>query len=692
MANNLPNELIREILSPVLHVPDKMFRETSLISPFCRPSHLSSASVLGVCKRWMVIAIPLLYHVVILRSKAQACSLERTLRKYKELGAHIRKLRVEGGYGAPMRTIIISAPNITHLCLSLDIRSSDSVKGLCSSLSFTNPYCLVVLALREERSNMPLKELVKNLSVCFVKWTNLVEVYFSLLYMVQSSAGNQLISDLIKIPNLRTITSPFFFHRRAFLKLVESPSLNAIRLVTSHAVTDKRRANFIESLSAKVNELIVFDVTPVLPVIDVALPSNEVFVPLAHVSNEVHDAVWGHVLRFALEVDIYRDGYIDERFVKQALEQLFRTRASVPQVSRAFKRLSDPYVYGYPIFRSSEEIGAYANAVAESPDLRGNLRSFQFRDPAVDTLSAFKRWGRTRVTLTLKHVYGIFSQSAQLTRICALKTTDEDTGFTLVSQRSLVIPWDSFEALANTVGPVLKFLDNVFIKAAGTEGPPCPSIFGRFSVLRSFACCISTRFNVVQDRISSHHLSTVQYLQLGSCHSSFLQFLSCLDLDALHNFQILETNMISELTLITFFKVHGPKIRTLRIGFADFSVFDLCPNMITLRMYKPGILSRDEFRCETPHTNISKLIIESLGYGRGVSNDQQSNADASFFSSLDLSRFPNLRDIQIHSLSWPRTEHEISKSCWPQCAEILAKQNVTLTDKKGCYWRPRLRR
>lgn len=94
--------------------------------------------------------------------------------------------------------------------------------------------------------------------------------------------------------------------------------------------------------------------------------------------------------------------------------------------------------------------------------------------------------------------------------------------------------------------------------------------------------------------------------------------------------------MISELTLITFFKVHGPKIRTLRIGFADFSVFDLCPNMITLRMYKPGvrsfpfvcpcaaadckpykILSRDEFRCETPHTNISKLIIESLGYGRG---------------------------------------------------------------------------
>jgi hypothetical protein len=34
--------------------------------------------------------------------------------------------------------------------------------------------------------------------------------------------------------------------------------------------------------------------------------------------------------------------------------------------------------------------------------------------------------------------------------------------------------------------------------------------------------------------------------------------------------------------------------------------------------------------------------------------------------------------------------YDISKSYWPRCAEILAEQNVKLTDKDGCFWRPRL--
>jgi hypothetical protein len=34
--------------------------------------------------------------------------------------------------------------------------------------------------------------------------------------------------------------------------------------------------------------------------------------------------------------------------------------------------------------------------------------------------------------------------------------------------------------------------------------------------------------------------------------------------------------------------------------------------------------------------------------------------------------------------------HDISKSYWPRCADILAEQNVKLTDKIGCFWRPRL--
>jgi len=172
--DNLPNELLREILLHVFDVPNEMFRDVSGISPFWRPSHVSTSFILGVCKRWMNVATPLLYHVVILRSKAQVYALERTLRKKKWLGSYIKSLRVEGGYGAAMRTIITSAPNIVQLCLSLSIRSSDSVKGLCSSLSLINPSCLVIPAAPEARSNAPLMRLLTKLNVCFRSWTNLV--------------------------------------------------------------------------------------------------------------------------------------------------------------------------------------------------------------------------------------------------------------------------------------------------------------------------------------------------------------------------------------------------------------------------------------------------------------------------------------------------------------------------------------
>jgi hypothetical protein len=64
-----------------------------------------------------------------------------------EFGIYFKKLRLEGSYGAPVRTIITSVPNITDLCLSLDVQASDSdnVKGLCSSLSLINPRYLILL-------------------------------------------------------------------------------------------------------------------------------------------------------------------------------------------------------------------------------------------------------------------------------------------------------------------------------------------------------------------------------------------------------------------------------------------------------------------------------------------------------------------------------------------------------------------
>ncbi|KAK7016882.1 hypothetical protein R3P38DRAFT_2541288 [Favolaschia claudopus] len=129
----LPDEILSEILSPALKVPDDLFSDTSHVSPFATYAPSTSAYLL-VCKDWLRVSTPLLYSVVVLRSKAQANALEKVFRKNPEFGAFVRKLRVEGGYGSAMHTILQATPNLTHLVLSLAIWSSDTTTGLCKGL------------------------------------------------------------------------------------------------------------------------------------------------------------------------------------------------------------------------------------------------------------------------------------------------------------------------------------------------------------------------------------------------------------------------------------------------------------------------------------------------------------------------------------------------------------------------------
>ncbi|KDQ60077.1 hypothetical protein JAAARDRAFT_191498 [Jaapia argillacea MUCL 33604] len=132
MADKLPDELIKEILSPFLRVPEGMFADMGSESVFCR-FEISTLTILLVCKRWLRVATPLLYEVVILRSKAQAHALAGVLKANKAFGAFIKKLRVEGGYGAPMHQIITAAPNIK------DLNITPEPEPLAPSLGFLDP-------------------------------------------------------------------------------------------------------------------------------------------------------------------------------------------------------------------------------------------------------------------------------------------------------------------------------------------------------------------------------------------------------------------------------------------------------------------------------------------------------------------------------------------------------------------------
>lgn len=64
MATTLPDEIVLEILSPALKVSDELFLDTSYVSPFANYTPSTSAYLL-VCKDWLRVATPLLFHVVV---------------------------------------------------------------------------------------------------------------------------------------------------------------------------------------------------------------------------------------------------------------------------------------------------------------------------------------------------------------------------------------------------------------------------------------------------------------------------------------------------------------------------------------------------------------------------------------------------------------------------------------------------
>jgi hypothetical protein len=171
MASKLPNEMLHEILLPVLGISDGEFADTDLFSPTISASR---SSTLLVCKHWLRVAYPILYSTVIIRSSNQARALAHSLMANKSLGKYVRKLRLEGGYDFARRILLLT-PNITDIYLSLFVWSSDGVGGLCSSLSLINPYRVI---LYDEpvlpRNNASVRRLFAKICECIPSWTNLV--------------------------------------------------------------------------------------------------------------------------------------------------------------------------------------------------------------------------------------------------------------------------------------------------------------------------------------------------------------------------------------------------------------------------------------------------------------------------------------------------------------------------------------
>ncbi len=180
MYSFLPDEILKEILSPALQISDYAFKSTAGRSPFAEYERSTSAYLL-VCKDWLRVSTPLLYNIVILRSKAQIQALAWALKSTPGLGVFIKKLRVECGYDSSLlRVFQTGSNNLTDLCLSLEIYSQDNVSGICKGLTLVQPRRMIIYDPAQHASarlfNQKTVQLVETVIGLIPTWMNLVRL------------------------------------------------------------------------------------------------------------------------------------------------------------------------------------------------------------------------------------------------------------------------------------------------------------------------------------------------------------------------------------------------------------------------------------------------------------------------------------------------------------------------------------
>ncbi|KAJ7719243.1 hypothetical protein DFH07DRAFT_315194, partial [Mycena maculata] len=211
LAPHIPDEIVSEIVSPLLKYSDEVFSDTSE-----KPlrSQYSSSTYLLVCKSWLRVSTPLLYNVVILRTTSQAEALGEVLRSNQEFGPFIRKLRVEGGFGGVMHAILKCATNIADLFLTLSIWGSDDVGGLCTGLKFVNPQRVILVdgvkRIPKPKKNQQVTRLFETLITIIPKWDKLSTFEFpyvaSLIFEATfDEQAEALASALTKSKSLHTL-------------------------------------------------------------------------------------------------------------------------------------------------------------------------------------------------------------------------------------------------------------------------------------------------------------------------------------------------------------------------------------------------------------------------------------------------------------------------------------------------------
>ncbi|KAJ7474326.1 hypothetical protein FB451DRAFT_1467151 [Mycena latifolia] len=648
-SDSLPDEILSQILSPALKVSDEDFSNHSP-GTFATYSESTSAFLL-VCKAWLRVATPLLYHTVVVRSKGQAKALSQTILENHDLAQFIKKLRVEGGYGAPMHTILKCSPNISDIFLSLEIRASDSTTGLCKGLCLINPKRIILSDTPSSRLvSAMLLNLICALETSSSKWDRLTTVelpYTTWGRVIEIFVGSASL-DTVVIPTAQLHYASKIavsLKTTPLRQLDEDPALKAlVKFTEKDSITETAQQSPDSEHSFQV---------PYIP------PPNPRYIPMSSTSPLVQREIWKRVIYHAmflpqLELDPYRTDV--------------PPRLPLLMVSKMFYSLALISYYQYTVLKDAKAVEALLCVLSCHPYIAPNVLSLcgESDHPSLPQ---------------------VFALLTGLTRVCSSKREEFNQDHFDISLGGGGISWRAFSAMATAAGSTLLEL-SAHISADKNQSP---AIFDLIDGLRSVDWKCRTTFDCSSTVVPHHALSNLTDLRLWHFDQSLLTILASMELASLRRLALSD----DDIDATAFLRAHGSKLTELDNSYSTVrslttNVFELCQNLEFISIYFSSFggfpPSKEQFTFDSiVHRHLVKMRI---------SQDYLLKRDIPawdpVFSSFVPEHFPQLREIETTCCVWPTTEREIAKSHWVRWAEGLLRNDIAMTDKAGKRWRTRV--
>ncbi|KAJ7699467.1 hypothetical protein B0H14DRAFT_3653002 [Mycena olivaceomarginata] len=626
--HSLPDEIISEILSPALKVSDEVFSDTSRVSPFSKYSESTSAYLL-VCKSWLRVATPLLYNVVILRSKAQAKALSLSLAGNKVLGKPLENKMV-----------------------------SQLVDALAKSISqwdrlsvFDCPFAATTNRAKKVISPLIRSKRLQALVISFVSTSSWAYDTFKEcpLKVIQAKQPVQEWERTYYLPRLKN-----------------DPKLMAL-------------LKFTDTITRSLDELEREHLEPALKLPLIAPSLNPSFTPLAGAPEDIHDKIWARVLHFAMSVpelanDVkWKD--IPRRVPLLLVSKTFHARP-FSNISRIIpmhfpQRLGLPSYYAHVMLRRSSAAPSFASVLSRNPSLGPHVRSL-----------VIQYWSSIDHELGTDPMLAILSRTSGLLRFGGNKELANDK---FSADEEGPISWNAFEAMAQCSGSTLR---ECFARIH-TYQVASANVFASLTALRTLIWNSSTTFLEVPNA-SAHGLPSLEKLRISSASTSFMTVLSRMKLPSLRRVILSCDSPSSEIFLETHGpKLTELHVSSYFLSIMESRALKLCPNLRSFSIlgYRPP--DADDLYLSEPITSLVKMILEASYVRRNMAKNEIAEWER-FFTELNTESFPNLHEIWVENCEWPTTERDIAKSGWVRCAEMMIKRNISLVDRTGTKWRSRL--